>query len=411
MKILVLSDHYPPYYKGGHEIRIKSAADSLSRRGHDVVVLTSKYGSNGTSKDHKILRLLNYLEIEHVRGIRRRYVEIKRALLGMHNYFITRKTLQSVKPDVVYAGEVSNVSMYPIMAVETYQIPIVHHVGNYYYPQLIEDCDLRKNPIKRFYRKAITGFKGIDSHDFRHIITVSEAVKKTYVAIGFTESNISAFHSRGVPSHSIRKKDVCFASDKGAIRLLYVGRITREKGVHVAIGCVDYLVNHFALDNLYFDIIGEGDIEYIEVLYRLIEKLNMKSRVRFLKVIPHEEILQVYRNHEILLFPSIWEEPFSGVLIEAMSQGLPMVATRSGGTPELITHGWNGLLVPPDDSIKMAEAVYSLIQNPAMAERMASNGVDLISKKYNIEEIVNRIELYLEDVISKEKECASLKVV
>jgi glycosyltransferase involved in cell wall biosynthesis len=407
MRILVISDHYPPYYKGGHEIRFKITADGLSRRGHEVYVLASNYGVSGKKENDRILRLLNYLEIGHVGGFRKRYKEIKIALLGRQNYFITKKAVKYVKPDIVYAGEISHVSMYPIKAVETYSIPIVHHVGNYYFPQLVEDCILQKNPIKRFYRKAITGFKGIDNYDFRHIITVSEAVKKKYVAIGFPERNIKAIHSRGVPSQSIRKRDLFFAPDKGTIRLLYVGRLKMEKGVHVAIEAVEYLVNHFGMNNLYFDIIGEGDIKYMDVLYRLIEKLNMKNRVSFRKLIQHKDILQVYRNYEILLFPSIWEEPFSGVLIEAMSQGLPIVATRSGGTPELITDGWNGLLVPPDDYKKMAEAVYSLIQNPVMADTMASNGVDLISQKYNIEEIINRIECYLENVISEEKDVKS----
>jgi len=411
MRILVLSDHYPPYYKGGHEIRFKTTADGLSRKGHEVFILASKYGVSGKKENDRILRLLNYLEIGHVGGVRKRYKEIKIALLGRQNYFITKKAVQYVKPDIVYAGEISHVSMYPIRAVETYGIPIVHHVGNYYFPQLIEDCILQKNPIKRFYRKAISGFKGIDKYDFRHIITVSEAVKKKYDAIGFTERNIRAIHARGVPPELIAKKsELSIAPETGPIKLLYVGRIEKVKGIHVAIEAVKHLVDDLGVEDIILDIIGEGDSDYIEYLYALIKKLEMQSHVGFRKAISHEAILQEYQKYHILLFPSVWEEPFSGVLIEAMSQGLPIVATNTGGTPELIRDEWNGLLVNPDDPIDMAKAVKRLIENPSLAKRIALNGIDLISEKYNVEKITDKIESYLMDVVSKEKDATSPKL-
>lgn len=404
MKILLLSELYPPYYKGGHEIRFSVLGDALSKRGHEVLVLTSIYGVNAKQVNGNIYRLLHYLDIGNTKGLRKRYGQIKMALLARVNYFIAKQTIEDLKPDIVYAGRLSQISIYPLKAIKKLGLPTVHHFGNYDFQELVNLCILEPNPLKRFYRRVIYGFHTLDKLDLRYMITVSEAVKKTYVESGIPEKNISAIHARGVPPELIAKKtELSIAPETGPIRLLYVGRIAREKGVHVAIEAVKYLVDDLTVNDATLDIIGEGDEGYIESLCKLIEDLKMTSYVRFRKTIPHEDIFQEYRRYHILLFPSIWEEPFSGVLIEAMSQGLPIVATNSGGTPELIIDGWNGFLVPPGDSKKMAEAVYNLVQNPAIAEKMARNGIDLISKKYNIEQITDRIERYLMDVVSKER--------
>jgi glycosyltransferase involved in cell wall biosynthesis len=404
MRILVLSELYPPYHKGGHEIRFKVLADGLSERGHDVFILTSRYGVNSKKVNGNIFRLLHYFEVGNTRGLRRRYQHIKSALSGRLNYFITKKTIKDLKPDIVYAGQVAQTSIYPLKASKKLGIPIVHHVGNYDFPELVESCISEGNPLKRFYRKLILGFRSLDELDLRYIITVSEAVKKKYVEVGFPERNISAIHARGAFLESIADKNRAFSMvGTGPIRLLYVGRIVREKGVHIAIEAVHYLAAYMRANELVIDMIGEGDGDYLGYLYNLIKSLKIADYVRFKKTMPHKELLSEYGKHEILLFPSIWEEPFSGVLIEAMSQGLPIVATNTGGTPELITHEWNGLLVRPNDSKEMAEAVYKLIQNPSLARKIANNGIDLISKRYNIKDITTRIENYLMDVVLKER--------
>ena len=400
MKILVLSDLYPPYYKGGHEIRCKVIADGLSEKGHEVYVLTSKYGVNGQSKDNKIYRLLYFLDEGSAEGIGRRYVQIKIALIGRLNYLITKKVIKHLKLDIIYAGQLSGISIFPMKAIQSCDIPIVHHIGNYFFVELVEMCILEKNSLKSFYRKRIHGFKNIDDFDFKHILVVSEAVKRTYVESGFSADNISIIPPRGIPSALIRNeynRNVKLHAKQ--TKLLYVGRLSKEKGVDTALKTVWHLTSNFGMRNLTLDIIGEGDKKYEENLRVLSGSLSLKDYVNFRGKLLPEEVLREYNNYDILLAPSIWDaSPI--VLIEAMSQGLPVIASKVGGIPDIIRNEETGLLVAPGDPVRMAEAVKKLVDNPSLYEKISCNGIERVRQEYTNEKIIEKIDKYMSDVLN-----------
>ena len=403
MKILVLSDLYPPYYKGGHEIRCKIIAEGLSDKGHEVYVLTSKYGVNSKSVDNNIYRLLYFIEDGSAEGIGRRYVQIKIALLGRLNYLVTEKVIKHLKPDIIYAGQLLDISIYPMKAIQSCNIPIVHHLGNYFFVELVEMCILEKNPLKRFYRRRIHGFNNIDDFDFKHILVVSEAVKRTYVEAGFSADNVSIIPPRGIPSELFKKKynrNIKFHSKQ--IKLLYVGRLSKEKGVDTALKTVGYLTSKFGMRNLTLDIIGEGNEKYGENLRILSDSLSLKDYVNFRGKLLPEEVLREYNNYDMLLVPSNLEA-FGLTIIEAMSQGLPVIAAKTGGIPEIIEDGKNGLLVPAGDSVKMAEAVKKLVDNPSLYEKISRNGIERVREEYTNEKIIEKIENYMSNVFHQSK--------
>ena len=403
MRILVLSDLYPPYYKGGHEIQCKVIADGLSEKGHEVYVLTSKYGVNGQSKDNNIYRLLYFIDEGSAKGIGRRYVQIKIALLGRLNYLITKKVIKHFKLDIIYAGQLSGISIFPMRAIQSCDIPIVHHLGNYFFVELVEMCILEKNSLKRFYRKRIHGFKNIDDFDFKHILVVSGAVKRTYVEAGFSADNISIIPPPGIPSELIKKeynRNIKFHGKR--TKLLYVGRLSKEKGVDTALKTVGHLTSKFGVRNLTLDIIGEGNKKYEENLRILSDSLSLKDYVNFRGKLLPEEVLKEYNNYDMLLVPSIWDaSPI--VLIEAMSQGVPIIATKTGGIPERIEDGKNGLLVPVGNSVKMAEAVKKLVDNPSLYEKISRNGIKRVQEEYTNEKIIDKIDKYMSDVFHQLK--------
>jgi len=403
MRILILSNLYPPHYKGGHEIQCKVVADGLSSRGHQVFVLTSRYGVYEKRADGKLFRLLYYLDDNDAGVFRRRYNQLTIALFGRLNYFVTGKIIKELKPDLVYAGELSGISIFPIRAIQRRKISIVHHLGNYFLMGLVKYCSLEKNLFKRFYRKIIFGFSRMDKFDFNHLLTVSEAVKKQHLEVGFSDNDISVI-PRGISSELIKDKFEKFpASSKKKLKLLYVGRIAQEKGVHISIEAVGHLTKYFGITDVVLDIIGDGDTNYNYQLKSLINKLRITKNVRFCGKLPREKVLNKYSKYDILLLPSVWEEPFSGVLIEAMSQGLPIVATDTGGTPELIKNNYNGLLVPPNNSAKMAEYIKRLIENPSLYEQIRINGIKKIKEEYTNEKIIEQIDKYINDVFNQSK--------
>lgn len=396
MKILVLSDFYPPCKGGGHHIQCKIIAEGLAERGHEVSVLTSQYGVTGNNEDDKHFRVLKVLPFECARGIKRKYLNIKTGFLGRINYFITRRIIKKTNPDIVYVGYIRYISAFPLKAIQNRGIPAVYHLGSNLFVQYVKDCILEKNLFKRLWRKLISGFYSLKEFDFNHnMITVSEALKKEHIAAGFPESNISVI-PRGISPELINNRGKCItATNKNQIKILYIGRMIPEKGVHIAISAIGHLVNRLGVKNVQFDLFGNGSDAYIENLKNLTHNLKIEKHVKFHGKVDRGQLLKIYQDYDLFLLPSIFQEPFGVVLIEAMARGVPVVATDTGGIPEVISHEVNGLLVSPEDSIKMAEAVKRLIDNPLLAQKLSNNGIRTVREKFNQNRIIVLIENYL----------------
>ena len=405
MRILLISNLYPPHYIGGYEIGCKFIADGLSQKGHNVFILTSKYGVGKKKIEDNIFRILNYVGDDGNNLFVRRYNHIRTAILGRLNYLITNNTIKLLKPDLVFVGNLLNISIFPVKAVQSRKVPIVYHLSDYSLEEFINDNISEKKPIKRFYRNTIYGFMKFNDFDFTHIITISEAVKKRFVRIGFLEENVSVIPlPRGFNPALIAKEGLQHSSSKDRkIKLLYVGRISEEKGIHIAIKSVENLVNQHRIGNLSLEIIGSGDINYNKYLYSLIESVDLTTFVKFKGPISYDEVLMKYRNYDMLLVPSIWEEPFGLIIVEAMSQGLPVIATKTGGIPEIIEDGKNGLLVPTGDSVRMAEAIKKLVDDPSLYEKISRNGIKRVQEEYTNEKIVGKINNYISNVFQQSK--------
>ena len=127
----------------------------------------------------------------------------------------------------------------------------------------------------------------------------------------------------------------------------------------------------------------------------MIKDLEVEENVAFQGKVARDKLLQLYKEYDFLLFPSNFNEPLGVVLLEAMSQKLPIIATKAGAIPEVITHEVNGLLVTPEDSIMMAEAVKRLVETPSLAQKISSNGIRRIREEFNTDKIMDRLEDYL----------------
>lgn len=146
--------------------------------------------------------------------------------------------------------------------------------------------------------------------------------------------------------------------------LLWVGRLQPWKGVDVAIRALRQI------PRAHLVIVGDGETR--ADLERLTRELGLADRVRFLGALPRERLPAMYAAADLLLATSFASETFGIGLVEAQACGLPVVASRFGGFPEVIDEGRTGLLVPPRDPAALAEAVCSLLDDPARRRAMAA---------------------------------------
>jgi glycosyltransferase involved in cell wall biosynthesis len=130
----------------------------------------------------------------------------------------------------------------------------------------------------------------------------------------------------------------------------------------------------------------------------------------FLGWMPPTEIPALLKKFDVLVLPSVWPEPFSRSVLEGMISGLVVVATRTGGTPEIIVDGENGLLFTPNDPDELAKKLVTLADDPALRAKIASAGKQTILERFTMTKMMDEIESYLLDVAHDSNTAKSVPV-
>jgi glycosyltransferase involved in cell wall biosynthesis len=138
-------------------------------------------------------------------------------------------------------------------------------------------------------------------------------------------------------------------------------------------------------------IVGPGVEGHVAELGALAAELGVGERLSFAGPLPRHELAAAYAEADAFLFPSRWDEPFGIVPLEAMTQALPVVATRRGGSAEFLTDGLNCLEVPADDPAALAAAVRALSTDESLRRRLVNGGLTT-SAAYRIDGFAERLE-------------------
>jgi len=155
--------------------------------------------------------------------------------------------------------------------------------------------------------------------------------------------------------------------------MLFVGRLIERKGAEYAIRAAAELRRQGRSVRL--TVIGDGPER--TRLIALVDELGIRDAVDLTGALPHDAVAAHFRSATLLLMPAVtdWkgeQEGFGMVLVEAMASDLPIVATRSGGIPDVVTEGETGLLVPERDAAALAAAAARLLDAPVLAAGMAA---------------------------------------
>ncbi len=145
---------------------------------------------------------------------------------------------------------------------------------------------------------------------------------------------------------------------------------------------------------------GSGSVEYENHLRQRVSQAGINGNVFFLGWVPPAEMPELLQKFDTLVLPSIWPEPFSRAILEGMISGLVVVAARTGGTPEVIVDGENGLLFMPNDSEELANKISNLIDNPKTRYRIMQSARETILERFTMTRMMDEIENYLQEVLS-----------
>jgi glycosyltransferase involved in cell wall biosynthesis len=165
-------------------------------------------------------------------------------------------------------------------------------------------------------------------------------------------------------------------------KILCVARFTQQKGLEFFIRACNILKDKRI--DFEAEIVGEGPLK--NLLQEEINKLNLVHQVSLVKVVPQENLNQLYAESYLCVLPSI-DEGFGLVLVEAQLCQRPVIGTKSGGIPDIIVDGVTGLLVPPQDYLSLASAMERILTDQNLAENLSEAGYVSAKAKFSPETI------------------------
>jgi len=195
-------------------------------------------------------------------------------------------------------------------------------------------------------------------------------------------------------------------SASGELRILFVGRLEKRKGVVDLFAAIEKIA---PLNNLVtFHIVGDNTIvDAVDGNYmaNFIAKNAGKewlTRVNFKGHVTDLELIEEYQNCDIFVAPSEYES-FGLIFLEAMRFGKPCIGTNIGGIPEIITQGETGILVRPNASDELVDALLTLIQNPEIRSRIGLAGLRRYKDRFTTEKFADRFMSFFSAEIKSEQ--------
>lgn len=253
--------------------------------------------------------------------------------------------------------------------------------------------------------RALCLYNSVDRRVLRladAVIVVSKEIREALMRSGMKSSSIQVIPNAvgavapraGRSSLAAAVRHSCGFSDSDFV-VGFLGRLSEEKGVRHLIGALQLSSGKKPLKAI---VVGDGPQR--KELERLSETLNVRERVHFAGF--QADIEPWLGSFDVFVLPSL-SEGTPMALLEAMAHGVPVVATRVGGVPDIIVSKKNGLLVSPGNPSELKDALELLCSDGALRDAMAQAAVKTVSLRYGVGEWIKRHEELYRTLVSGEK--------
>jgi glycosyltransferase involved in cell wall biosynthesis len=407
LRVLFLTNFYPPASRGGYEEWCQEVAEGLRNRRHDIVVLTTRNSRSAPS----------HLEPSWIH--RDLHLEMEFASLRNSLQFFTSRTnhenenlvrlqqyIEDFEPDVILIWGMWNMPRsLSAKAEELLPGRVVYYMGDYW-PTLPSQWQnyWQASPrnwvtaVPKLLLKPVANYllskEKRPSLKLEKVIFPTAFLQDEFVRQGIEPEQSTIIYG-AIDTHLYENGHHLDKAKDDLVKLLYVGRLAPEKGTHTAIEALGILVKQKVYGQLKLMIVGTGEPDYEAHLHALVDQQQVRSMVEFLGAQPKEVIPDLYHAADILLFTSIWPEPFGRVPVEAMASGVAVIGTAVGGAAEVMEDNFNALLFTPGDAQSLAGQLARLIASPGLKETLVANGRHTAHDKFDIQRMLSEIETYL----------------
>lgn len=417
MKMLFVSAYYPPHHLGGYEMLCHEVATHLTARGHRVTILTSTYRATASQKEPGVHRRLKLESDGHYYKPRQvlRYWADRRT-----NLRVVRELVAETAPDLVVVWGMWNLSRLVAAWIEE----LVGSKAVYY---LSDQWPAAPSAHKAYWDQAANSlagniFKAICRGPVRlamrrewqplnlrleHAVVCSKAVRDKLFQAGVPVGHARVIY-HGIDPVPYRKaaEQRLLHKPSETLRAVYVGTLAPHKGVHTAIEAIGRLVENEASVPVSLTVLGAGHPQYETRLRQMTKRWQLDDVVSFHRPIPRSQLPQFLARFDVLVMPSIYDEPQARISQEAMAAALVLVATLTGGTSEILVDGENGLAFEPEDAEGLAGHLRNLAQSADLRQRLIRAGWQTVTKRFTISRMIDELEAYLTEVAAQSEGAA-----
>lgn len=407
-KIVICCNAYPPHFIGGAELVAHQQAKILKDLGHDVIVFTGDI--HGLHKRHSIRR-----EVYEGLTVYRVCLTSEDYPSGRINFFHKeveehfKKVLDGFLPDVVHFHNIIGLSVGLIHIAKQRGIKTVMTLHDHWGFCLKNTIIKHNNEVCRDFSQC-AGCLSSFSDENGNILPIW--MRQSFISLQFQDIDAFISPSRyladayvyaGIPAHKLhviwngvnvqKFANASRIKDSGRVRFTFIGYFGLHKGIHVLLDALQYLNR----DRYVLNLVGDGEllVEY----KNKVQNMGLNDSVRFWGKI--KDITDAYAQTDVLILPSIWPENQPVTITEAMAAKIPVIASNSGGIPELVDDEKTGLLFEAGNAQDLARKMLDIIQNPEKIELFCESAYQKIKANTSDNQVKKVLELY--DRIDKSK--------
>jgi len=399
VRVLVITDLFPPVAFGGYERTCAALVEGLRER-HAVTVLTSDLQRARAAPEPWVRRELTYL------GPSRREL-VRVPLAAARAATVTRRALADARPDIVYVWNCLGISQAAPCAVLQAQVPVAYRLSELWFASSLFRGDrfvghlgpgrrglhrpwgwlvraVNRHPALRLDpARPVPAAVSWCSDDLRRRVTLPDAVRPILERTIHSGVDLAALPRR--PS--------------SRVTIAYLGRVTAAKGADVAVRALAALRAAHGVD-AQLVLAGHCDPATARRIGRLADALGVAQRVELTGPLDRDAVGQVLQRARVVLVPSVAHEALGRVCIEAALARVPVVASRSGGIPEALRDGDHALLFEPGDVLACAAALAATLEDGQATQARVRRAFEHV-QSFSVERFVAAEEAFLEEAASR----------
>lgn len=387
MKILVISNMYPPDSAGGAEILTANLVDEWRKR-HNVTVLTSKSVNQFPSHVIPSLRMWTPYPLPV------KLNPVGYIVKGWSNYLATQKVIKQVDPDVVLVSDIERLSLAPLIAAQKLRPTATFLFG----PDSIHPAEKKEGPMgsaKKLYNRL---------RFLTSPIRINYALTNSLSALRFPSDDLRIDHSQ-VVGMGVKTPDSLELTVNNhtnlSHRLIYLGQVNRDKGIHHIILALDELVHKHRTGDATLQIVGFiNDQSYLDELRRLISRRNLTSHVTCVGAVSDQEKYRRLAESDLMVFAATRGKGHEQTFLEAMARGIACVCAATEEAKEVLVDNENCLMFEPGDVKGLVKAALRIYSDRDNTSRLVKNAREMALKVFTMERFAERCEAALVDCLN-----------